>query len=87
MDSQLDIDVRKAKALGLSYGYYKAQQYDPSADSAIQKKEAENLCPVCGRAIIPPRIKTCSIECARIRTRELHRQRYRNLVASKNGNA
>lgn len=75
MASKLDIDVKNAKALNLSYGYYKAMQYDPNAASAKRKK-TEKICPVCGNPVCPPKIKFCSDECAKINVKEYHRKKY-----------
>lgn len=61
MENNLEIDVKNAKELGLSYGYYKALTYNP--DSTPIKKTKEIICPVCGGLVKPPRIKFCSKEC------------------------
>lgn len=74
MESNLDIDVKNAKALGLSYGQYKALFYDPEA-SPVKVKKPAKVCPVCGKEVRPPKITVCSDECAKIRNREAHRRR------------
>ena len=40
--SQLDLDVRAAHALGISYGKYKAMTYDPAAPMATPRKKKSN---------------------------------------------
>lgn len=72
MENNLEIDVKNAKALGLSYGYYKALQYDPNA--APIKKTKERLCPVCGGVVKPPQLKYCSKECMERKNRENSRR-------------
>lgn len=72
MENNLEIDVRNAKALGLSYGQYKALYYDPSAPMVRAKKPVK-VCPVCGKEVMPPKIVVCSDECARIREGERKR--------------
>ena len=61
MENNLEIDVKRAKELGLSYGYYKAMQYDPNA-GPVAKPEGIR-CPVCGGLVTPPRSKYCSKDC------------------------
>ena len=72
MENNLEIDVRKAKELGLSYGQYKALTYNPNA-VPVKKAETGKPCPVCGGIIKPPRFKFCSDECAEIRKDQLRR--------------
>lgn len=72
MENNLEIDVKNAKALGLSYGKYKALTFDPNAVPA-KKKEDGKICPVCGGIVKPPRFKVCSDECLEIRKKELRR--------------
>ena len=40
--SQLDLDIRAANALGISYGKYKAMTYDPAAPMAAPQKKRAN---------------------------------------------
>ena len=72
MPSKLDIDVKNAKALGLSYGYYKALHYDHEATPVKNKKKGKT-CPVCGGIVEPPRLVVCSDQCADIRNKERKR--------------
>jgi predicted nucleic acid-binding Zn ribbon protein len=69
----LDIDVKNAKALGLSYGQYKALHYDPHAPVVKGKKKPFKICPVCGEGVYPPQIKFCSDVCRRKREKETKR--------------
>lgn len=65
MENNLDIDVKNAKALGLSYGQYKALHYDPY-DSHTKKREqrvSDKVCPLCGNYVFWPQRKYCSDEC------------------------
>ena len=43
--SQLDLDIRAADALGISYGKYKAMTYDPDATMAPPEKKKRNRPP------------------------------------------
>ena len=81
MENNLEIDVKNAKALGLSYGYYKALFYDPNA--APIKKKKILICPVCGGIVLPPRTKFCSKECLKIRSKEENRIRSHERYHSK----
>lgn len=74
MENNLDIDVRNADALGLSYGQYKALHYVPTAP-VVKKKEKKSvkLCPVCGDEVTNPRRKCCSDACSKVREREARR--------------
>ena len=76
MENNLEIDVKNAKALGLSYGQYKALYYDPSA-TLVRPKKPVKTCPVCGKEVRPPKITVCSDECAKIRNSERNRERNR----------
>lgn len=38
--SQLDLDIRAADEMGISYGYYIASKYDPSAPMAAPQKSS-----------------------------------------------
>lgn len=82
MENNLEIDVKNAKAMGLSYGKYKALQYDPNASPIMKTKE--RLCPVCGEVVKPPQLKYCSKECMERRNRENSRraafERYHGMV-------
>jgi hypothetical protein len=69
----LDIDVRNADALGLSYGQYKALHYDPNANVTKRGKKSVKLCPVCGDEVTNPRRKCCSDACSKVRERETRR--------------
>ena len=73
MESNLDIDIRNADALGLSYGQYMALRYNPNTIPIKRKKVT--TCPVCGEVVKPPRTKFCSDECWRIRANEEKRIR------------
>lgn len=77
MENNLEIDVKNAKALGLSYGQYKALSFDPQA-VPVEKKKDVKICPVCGGIVNPPRLKICSDECARARNNRSKRQRSRD---------
>lgn len=77
----IDIDVRNARALGLSYEQYKALSYDPNASPSKKKKEI--ICPVCGEIVKPPRTKFCSKECLLIRSKEINRLRSHERYHSK----
>ena len=65
MASNLDIDVKNAKALGLSYGQYKALHCDPNAAPTKKQKRREStkICPMCGNFVFWPQRKYCSEEC------------------------
>ena len=76
MENNLEIDVKNAKALGLSYGYYKALTYNPDA-RPVKVKKPDKVCPVCGNEVRPPMIRVCSKECAKIRQKEYNRIRMR----------
>ena len=82
MENNLEIDVKNAKALGLSYGYYKAMLYDPSAPQLKIKKPVK-VCPVCGKEVPPNRSKFDSDACAKSYTSESKRQRRRELYRLK----
>lgn len=43
MENNLEIDVKNAKELGLSYGYYKALTYNPDSTPIKQSKENKRL--------------------------------------------
>lgn len=43
--SQLDLDIREADALGISYGKYKAMTYDPAAPMAAPARKRSNRKP------------------------------------------
>ena len=73
MENNLDIDVRNADALGLSYGQYKALHYDPNAPRVKREKKPLKICPVCGKGVYPPQLKFCSDECRREREKETRR--------------
>ena len=71
----LDIDVKNAKALGLSYGQYKALHYDPHAPVVKKdKKKPLIICPICGKGVNPPRKKFCSDECRKVSDQEYKRK-------------
>ena len=65
MENKLDIDVRNADALGLSYGQYKALHYDPYGNPAKKQEHrvSDKICPVCGNYVFWPQRKYCSDEC------------------------
>lgn len=69
MENNLEIDVKNAKALGLSYGQYKAQQYDPKVPTRKRTKK-EVRCWECGGIVQLPRIKYCCDECLRLAHRK-----------------
>lgn len=69
MENNLEIDVKNAKALGLSYGKYKALTFNPNA-VPIKKEKGGKICPVCGGTVKPPMIRCCSKECAEIRRKQ-----------------
>jgi predicted nucleic acid-binding Zn ribbon protein len=69
MENNLENDVKRAKALGLSYGQYKALHYDPDAP-LFEAKKPKNVCIRCGEEVIPPKLKFCSDECAKAQARE-----------------
>ena len=79
MENNLEIDVRNAKALGLSYGRYKALQYDPNAPRVV-KVTSDRVCPACGKELPNGRFKYCSDECRESynleRRRSQSRERY-----------
>lgn len=83
MENSLEIDVRNAKAMGLSYGKYKALFYDPNAAPVPVKKSKEIRCPVCGELVKPPQLKYCSKECMELRNKEISRQRSHERYISK----
>lgn len=63
MENNLEIDVKNARELGLSYGMYQAMRYD---QNATQTKQATyTRCRVCGGVVTPPRTKYCSPVCLR----------------------
>lgn len=72
MDDRLETDVRNATALGLSYGKYKALQYDSRAK--ITYKPERKLCPVCGGVVTRSRAKFCSEACAVANKKEYNRK-------------
>lgn len=74
MENNLEIDVKNAKELGLSYGYYKALNFDPNAVLIIKKAKDVKICPVCGEVVKPPQLKYCSKECMELVQREKNRQ-------------
>ena len=74
MPSKLDIDVRNAKALGLSYGYYKAL-YPNTEETSVKDMTNVKICPICGGIVKPPKIKVCSDECADIRRKQREKGR------------
>ncbi len=82
MENNLEIDVKNAQALGLSYGNYKALHYDPTT-TPIKGANGDRICPVCGGIVQPPKIKVCSDECARIRRNQYARQHYAEYYYSK----
>ena len=69
MENNLEIDVKNANALGLSYGKYKALTFDPNA-VPVKKEKGGKICPVCGGIVKPPRFVVCSDECAEIRNKQ-----------------
>lgn len=73
MENNLDIDVRNADALGLSYGQYKALHYDPDAPRVKREKKPSKICPICGKGVYPPQLKFCSDACRREREKETRR--------------
>ena len=89
MENNLDIDVRNADALGLSYGQYKALNYDPNAPRVKREKKPFKICPVCGGGVYPPQLKFCSDACRREREKETARvyqyKRYHELKEKKAG--
>ena len=89
MENKLDIDVRNADALGLSYGQYKALNYDPNAPRVKREEKPFKICPVCGKGVYPPQLKFCSDECRRghekAKHREYERRRYHKLKEKKDG--
>ena len=72
MENNLEIDVRNAKALGMSYGNYKAMQYDPNVPKAVVKKP-DKCCLACGKELLNSRFKYCSSECQESYNRERKR--------------
>lgn len=72
MADRIEIDVKNAAALGLSYGKYKALQYDPH--EKITFKPGRKFCPVCGRAVTRSRAKFCSEACAAANKKEYDRK-------------
>lgn len=89
MENNLDIDVRNADALGLSYGQYKALNYDPNAPRIKREKKPFKICPVCGKGVYPPQLKFCSDACRREREkqtrRDYERRRYHELKEKEAG--
>ena len=73
MENNLEIDVKNAKAMGLSYGEYKALYYDPNA-APVKKDKGVKICPVCRGIVQPPRTRVCSDECAKIHRKQYNRQ-------------
>ena len=69
MENNLEIDVKNAKALGLSYGKYKALTFDPNA-VPVKKEKTGKICPICGEIIKPPRFVVCSDECLYVRKKQ-----------------
>lgn len=63
MENNLNIEVRKADALGLSYGKYKALTYDPDAPTKAKAKRPARVCIECGMVLIKQQRKFCSKEC------------------------
>lgn len=72
MADRIEIDVRNAAALGLSYGRYKALGYTPGAKSTCEP--VKKYCPVCGGAVTRSRAKFCSEKCAAIHKKEYDRR-------------
>ena len=72
MENNLDIDVRNADALGLSYGQYKALHYDPQATKGKKKKPVRK-CPICGEEVTNPRRKYCTDACSKVSEKETRR--------------
>ncbi len=72
MENNLEKDVKHAKALGLSYGQYKALHYDSDAPCSGAKKP-KNVCIRCGKEVTPPKLKFCSDECAKAQADERRR--------------
>lgn len=70
MENNLEIDVKNAKALGLSYGKYKALGFIPNVVPAKKKEKSGKICPVCGEIIKPPRYVVCSDECLYVRKKQ-----------------
>ncbi len=89
MENNLEIDVKNAKKLGLSYGYYKALHYHPEATKPVdpkttaQKASGDKTCPVCGEIVKPPRITYCCKECMYQRNNENKRLTSRERYLSK----
>ena len=69
MENNLEIDVKNARALGLSYGQYKALQYDSQTPTGKRGKK-ETRCWECGGIVKLPRIKYCCDECLRLAYRK-----------------
>ena len=74
MENNLEIDVKNANKLGLSYGYYKALYHDPNV-VPIERPEYSKICPICGNIVKPPMIRLCSKECAQKRKADYERRR------------
>lgn len=73
MASNLDIDAQNAKALGLSYGKYKALHYKPAVvPPAVEPVAAptNKICPICGKPVPRKRLKYCSDMCRTMHKRQ-----------------
>lgn len=78
MDNNLDIDIKNADAMGISYGKYKALSYDP--DAKVVRKRPMKRCAICGNEVIPPRLKYCSDECGKVHDYAVRREKYHSEI-------
>lgn len=67
----LEYDLKRARELGLSYGQYKALNYDPDA---VAVKTDGKICPVCGKVVENKRRKYCSKACSAAKHAEQRRE-------------